>query len=92
VVLDPFFGSGTTGAVAKKLGRHFIGIERDEGYVNVAPERIVEVEPAPDPALILLEPRRKPQIPFGALLEVGLLLPGQRLFFAKNESITTKIL
>jgi modification methylase len=45
IVLDPFFGSGTTGAVAKRLGRHFIGIERDESYIAIAQQRIAAIEP-----------------------------------------------
>jgi modification methylase len=81
VVLDPFFGSGTTGAVAKKLGRHFIGIERDEGYIQVARDRIAAVAPTPPAALNLPDPRREPRLPFGALLEAALLQPGQTLFF-----------
>jgi modification methylase len=46
VVLDPFFGSGTTGAVAKRLGRHFIGVEREQAYIDAATARIDAVEPA----------------------------------------------
>jgi modification methylase len=92
VVLDPFFGSGTTGAVARKLRRHFIGIERDKGYIKIAQERIASVEPAPEAALILPDLRRQPRVPFGALLEAGLLQPGQKLFFTKNESVTATIL
>jgi DNA modification methylase len=92
VVLDPFFGTGTTGAVAKKLGRRFIGIERDPVYIKVAEERIAAVEPAPEPALHLPEPRSRPRIPFGALLEAGLLQPGQSLYLAKNESVNAIIL
>lgn len=92
LVLDPFFGSGTTGAVAKKLGRHFIGIERDESYIKIALERIAAVEPAPEAAVNLPELRRLPRVPFGALLEAGLLQPGQRLYFVKNESVTATIL
>ncbi|MCX6100024.1 MAG: DNA methyltransferase, partial [Candidatus Bipolaricaulota bacterium] len=92
VVLDPFFGTGTTGAVAKKLGRHFIGIERDESYIKIAQERIAAVEPTPESALNIQEPRSRPRVPFGALLEAGLLLPGQRLYFVKNESVTATIL
>ena len=91
VVLDPFFGSGTTGAVAKKLGRHFIGIERDEGYIKVAQERIAAVEPVPEMAVNLPDPRRQPRVPFGALLEAGLLQPGQTLYFIRN-GITATIL
>ncbi len=92
VVLDPFFGSGTTGAVARKLGRHFIGIERDETYIKIAQERIAAVEPAPEAAVNLRELRRQPRVPFGALLEAGLLQPGERLYFVKNESIIATIL
>jgi site-specific DNA-methyltransferase (adenine-specific) len=92
VVLDPFFGTGTTGAVAKKLGRHFIGIERDREYVRLAKKRIAAVKPAPVEALTLSERRGRPRIPFGALLEAGLLQPGQTLTFAKDESITAVIL
>jgi site-specific DNA-methyltransferase (adenine-specific) len=92
VVLDPFFGSGTTGAVARKLGRYFIGIERDEGYIRAAQERIAAVEPAPDATVNLPELRLQPRIPFGALLEAGLLKPGQMLYFAKDESVIATIL
>ena len=83
VVLDPFFGTGTTGAVAKKLGRHWIGIERDKKYVRLAQKRINAIQKADEEALDV--ERRKPaRIPFGALLENGLLQPGQMLYFAKN--------
>jgi site-specific DNA-methyltransferase (adenine-specific) len=92
IVLDPFFGSGTTGAVARKLGRHFIGIERDEAYIKIAQERIAAVEPAPEGAINLPELRRQPRVPFGTLLEAGLLQPGQRLYFAKDESVIATIL
>ena len=90
VVLDPFFGSGTTGAVAKKLGRNFIGIERDKKYIKVAQKRIDAIEPAGDESLAIETPRQ-PRIPFGNLLENGLLKPGQTLFFARNGK-TAKIL
>jgi modification methylase len=83
IVLDPFFGSGTTGAVAKRLGRRWIGIEREQRYIDVALSRIEAVAPAPPDETLLEapEPRRLPRVPFGALLEQGLLRPGQRLFF-----------
>jgi len=83
VVLDPFFGSGTTGAVAKKLGREWIGIERDKKYIKVAQKRIDSVQKA-DEASLHVEKRKQARIPFGALLENGLLHPGQSLYFAKN--------
>lgn len=92
IVLDPFFGSGTTGVVARKLGRHFIGIERDQGYVKIANKRIKGITPAPETALNYLEPRNTPRVPFGRLLESGLLQPGQILYFANDESITAMIL
>ncbi len=91
VVLDPFFGSGTTGAVAKKLGRHWIGIERKAEYLEAARERIAAVEPAPPEALQWPEKRREKRIPFGALLEAGLLQPGQQLWFARDESVAATV-
>src|SRR5688500_6986704 len=69
VVLDPFFGTGTTGAVAKKLGRHFIGIERDPGYVAAATARIAAIDPGdPDALGILKSKRAEPRVPFGSLI------------------------
>jgi modification methylase len=85
VVLDPFFGSGTTGAVAKKLGRNYIGIERDKKYVRVAQKRIDAVESSPAEALELPERRNQARVPFGALIESGLLKIGQKLYFAKGK-------
>jgi modification methylase len=80
LVLDPFFGTGTTGAVARKLGRHFIGIERDAGYCATARARIDAARPAPGAALKVLEGRRAaPRIPFGALIEAGLIKAGDLL-------------
>jgi len=83
VVLDPFFGSGTTGAVSKKLGRNWIGIERDKKYIKVAQRRINAVQKADQDAVDVVK-RKQVRIPFGALLENGLLKPGQILYFAKN--------
>ena len=80
VVLDPFFGSGTTGAVAKRLGRHFIGIERDPGYVKLARGRIAGVARAEDDTIEVTRSKRaEPRIPFGTLVERGLLKPGEML-------------
>jgi len=77
VVLDPFFGSGTTGAVAKRLGRQFIGIERDSNYVKVARTRIAAIVPADDDAIEVTRSKRaEPRIPFGWVVERGLLPPG----------------
>ncbi len=80
VVLDPFFGTGTTGAVAKRLGRRFIGIERDAVYAEAADERIAAIEPLPVSALETLRSKRaEPRVPFGTLVELGLVQPGSRL-------------
>ncbi|MDE1939413.1 MAG: site-specific DNA-methyltransferase [Alphaproteobacteria bacterium] len=77
VVLDPFFGSGTTGAVARKLGRHFIGIERDKGYARIARSRIADIEPADKEVIETTKSKRsEPRIPFGWVVERGLLPPG----------------
>lgn len=81
VVLDPFFGSGTTGAVARKLRRKFIGIERDPAYIEIARRRIDAVKPVPDDDLVDTPARRTaPRVPFGWLLERGLVSPGTKLY------------
>jgi len=90
VVLDPFFGSGTTGAVAKKLGRHFIGIERDAKYIRVATKRIETVTAASAESLAVTRPKPK-RVPFGNLVECGALGVGQTLYFAKN-GVKAKVL
>jgi modification methylase len=77
VVLDPFFGSGTTGAVAKRLGRHYVGLERDKTYAKVARDRIAAITPAPADAIEVTRSKRsEPRIPFGWVVERGLLPPG----------------
>ncbi len=81
LVLDPFFGTGTTGAVAKRLGRRYLGIEQDAEYAAIAGARLRKVVPADDPTV--LEPpskRSQPRIPFGWLVERGILAPGDILF------------
>lgn len=86
VVLDPFFGTGTTGAAAKRLGRRFVGIERDEGYAKLAEKRIKAVVPAaPEDLAVMGSKRAEPKVPFGALVEAGLLRPGDRLYCPKGE-------
>jgi modification methylase len=80
IVLDPFFGTGTTGAVARRLGRHFIGIERDRGYAALAKSRIAAVEPADPNAVAISSKREEPRVPFGALVERGLVTPGTVVF------------
>ena len=85
VVLDPFFGTGTTGAVAKRLGRRFVGIERDPAYAGVARRRIAGVSPAASEAIALESRREAPRIPFGSLVERGLLRPGEVLVDASRR-------
>ena len=85
-MLDPFFGTGTTGAVAKKLGRHFIGVERDPAYIAAAQRRIDAVDPAAGGGLKVLEGKRaEPRIPFGTLLESGLVSVGDVLTDARRR-------
>lgn len=82
-VLDPFFGTGTTGAVAKKMGRKFIGLELEKEYIDIARERINKVQEISEgeKKLYSTPPKRSlPRIPFGRLIEFGLLTPGTVLF------------
>ncbi len=86
VILDPFFGSGTTGAAAKMLGRHFIGLERESAYAEHAQRRIAATRCAPDEdSLTTQSKREEPRIPFGFILERGLLHPGQFLFDERHR-------
>ncbi|MDG1739591.1 MAG: site-specific DNA-methyltransferase [Paracoccaceae bacterium] len=81
VVLDPFFGTGTTGAVAKMLGRDFIGIEREEKYRKVAKKRLAKTRKFDREALkVSASKRAEPRVPFGQLVERGMLRPGEELF------------
>ncbi|WP_436434916.1 DNA methyltransferase, partial [Enterococcus faecium] len=74
VVLDPFFGTGTTGAVAKRLGRRWIGIEREATYIEAAQERIAAALPLDESALATMQsPRMQPKVAFGVLVENGYL-------------------
>lgn len=95
VVLDPFFGTGTTGAVAKKLDRRYVGIEKEPAYAEVARERIAAIaRSALDQEVYgRFETRRSAaRVPFGALLECGALLPGQMLYFDKHGDRTATVL
>src|SRR5476649_532384 len=79
-VLDPFFGTGTTGAVARRLGRRFIGLERDPDYAAIARKRIAQIQPlAAEDVAPMPSKRNEPRIPFGVLIESGLLRPGVML-------------
>jgi modification methylase len=80
VVLDPFFGTGTTGVAAKRLGRHYIGIERETDYVKAASARLKKVVPFDNEVLeVTTSKRAEPRIPFGTLVEQGYLQPGHIL-------------
>ncbi|MFQ5562602.1 MAG: site-specific DNA-methyltransferase [Parvularculaceae bacterium] len=86
IVLDPFFGSGTTGAAAKRLGRQFIGIERDPDYIATARARIDSVESTEDLDLETTPSKRAaPRVPFGAVVERGLLRPGAMLYGPRRK-------
>ncbi|VXC59243.1 site-specific DNA-methyltransferase [Sphingomonas sp. 8AM] len=80
VVLDPFFGTGTTGAVAKRLGRRWMGIEREGDYIAAAEERIAAALPLDESALATMQsPKSQPKVAFGVLVENGYLAPGTML-------------
>ena len=86
VVLDPFFGTGTTGAVAKRLGRHFVGVEREQSYIDAALARIEAVEPLALTALkVLTGKRAEPRVAFASLLDTGLVRPGAVLHDARRR-------
>jgi modification methylase len=86
VVLDPFFGTGTTGAVARRLGRQWIGIEREPRYVAVARQRIDSTLELDESAMRTMQSRRaQPKVPFGALIETGMIEPGAILTDAKRR-------
>lgn len=87
VVLDPFFGTGTTGAVAKMLGRDYIGIEREESYRKVAEKRLSRVRRLDREALqVSTSKRQEPRVPFGQLVERGLLRPGEVLTSPRGKT------
>lgn len=86
VILDPFFGTGTTGAVAKKLGRQFIGIERDKKYAKAADKRIEKITTTKDTTLLNpISKRDEPRVPFGRLIERGMLTAGTILSDQKGR-------
>ncbi|MEO7787825.1 MAG: site-specific DNA-methyltransferase [Sphingomicrobium sp.] len=90
VVLDPFFGTGTTGAVAKRLGRRWIGIEREGKYVEVASRRIAASLPLDESAMtVMADKRAAPRVAFGVLVESGLIAPGSLLTDARRRWTAT---
>ncbi len=94
LVLDPFFGTGTTGAVAKRLHRQWIGIEREAKYIGIARERLENITPEPfDPATFDVRDKKRlaPRVAFARLLEAGMLSPGQTLYFRGADEVTARI-
>jgi DNA modification methylase len=91
VVLDPFMGSGTTGAIAKKLGRNFIGIEREDKYIKVANERIEKAKPYVHDTLTYPFETKKPKVPFGNLIEMDFIKVGENLY-SKDKKHKAKVL
>ncbi len=88
IVLDPFLGSGTTAVVARKLHRHFIGIERHPAYVEAALGRIRDARPMPDGGLATrANPREAPRVPFGSLVERGLVPAGSTLMDRQRKVV-----
>lgn len=89
IILDPFFGTGTTGATAKKLGRHYIGIEQDKTYAKVAQKRIDAINPLHNNLIETQAKRERPRIPFGSLVESGFIKPGTILTCSKKRHKVT---
>ena len=86
IVLDPFFGSGTTGAVAKRLGRNFVGVEREQVYIDAASARIAAVEPLSGAELTVMTGKKaEPRVAFNTLVEGGLIKPGSILTDARRR-------
>jgi site-specific DNA-methyltransferase (adenine-specific)/modification methylase len=92
LVLDPFSGSGTTATVAKKLGRNYFGIEKEKTYFKAAEKRLKKTKPIEDNYLDTLQNNRsKPRIPFGSLVELGIIKPGT-IIFDNKKKISAKIM
>ncbi|HSU07346.1 MAG TPA: site-specific DNA-methyltransferase [Acetobacteraceae bacterium] len=90
IVLDPFLGTGTTAVVAKRLHRHFIGIERHPAYVEAAWARIRHTRPAPGDGVATTPSKREaPRVPFGSLVERGVVSPGTRLMDRQRRVVAT---
>jgi modification methylase len=94
IVLDPFFGTGTTGAAAKILHRNWIGIEKDPAYIPIARRRIENIQPQdyqPDVFDLKDTKRLAPRVPFSRLVETGYIKPGQTLYFNQDPNTTAVV-
>jgi len=92
LILDPFLGTGTTAVVAKKIGRNYFGIEKEKKYFNVAKQRLKKTIEIEDHYLDTIKNNKsKPRIPFGSLLEMGIIAPGMQIFDPKKK-INAKIM
>jgi DNA modification methylase len=91
IVLDPFSGSGTTAAVAKRLGRNFIAFDRETFYVKIGTERVSKIQPIDHNLLEYKVERRKPKVPFGNLIEKGYIKIGEFLY-SKDGKYTAQVL
>jgi modification methylase len=94
VVLDPFFGTGTTGVAAALLHRNWIGIEKEADYVKLAEQRLAETQAEPfDPQIFEVRSQRRiaGRVPFSWLLEVGLLRPGQALYYSAEKKLVARV-
>lgn len=89
IILDPFFGTGTTGAVAKRLGRNYIGLEREQKYIDVAQQRLNMIESNPSEIEMLSLEVKPPKVPMKKLIEQDLLQVGQTLFNKTQTAICT---
>nr|MCR5504987.1 hypothetical protein [Elusimicrobiaceae bacterium] len=93
LILDPFFGSGTTGAVAKKLKRHFIGIEQEEKYIKIAQDRINKITSLlPEATIVIPEKTKIQKVPFKTLIDVGIINSGEKLYSRKRYNKEALIL
>lgn len=91
IVLDPFSGSGTTAAVAKKLGRRFIAFEKEDFYIKVSNERLEKIKPIEKKFLDYKVERKKPKVAFGSLIEKGFIEIGEYLF-SKDEKYKAQVM
>jgi adenine specific DNA methylase Mod len=93
IVLDPFFGTGTTGAVAKKLGRNYIGIEKEAEYIKVARARIESIkEKFPEAEWIEEEKKNQIKIPFEELIKENIIKSGEKLYTKKKYNSSALVL